>query len=520
LDSGFEQNLFSPEEAEGSFKVVSKPDDIAHLRAIGETLKAITDASDALTADRIYKEVVTEASKVAIEKAASVEQARTATRTPSGGPMFGARVTRTQFAIGHGGFHVGRIRLVQSGEGLLRSTFFSGDIHHSSLIDVAYVFDCGSEHPTAFSRSLMDFATEYIPPFEILFVSHLHADHISGLDRLLGYKAPRVVLLPYLELEDLAAIALKDFGSGRFSGLYADYLRDPVSWWNNRGVETVIFIQPDGEGGGGPPEGVAPDSPIGGRPLVDLSSVVKAEARLATILTHPEGTPPEGLTPANSTDREFRPGAFLAGRGSLLRFELARDKGDAWHAADWVLVPYVHPVKDAQRAAFRDEILKHLRFESAVDPRTFRTTLLEHLSKQPKPLVAIYENNFGRNHNVVSMSLYSGPDARSVRPKPSYDWHSTIELKRKPKGYRSPLKPAAGWMSTGDSMLREEKRRKPWLKFYAKLNKEAGILTLPHHGSIHNFHEELLNKDSCDSISSRQLREKPELLEFQRRSIR
>jgi hypothetical protein len=140
------------------------------------------------------------------------------------------------------------------------------------------------------------------------------------------------------------------------------------------------------------------------------------------------------------------------------------------------------------------------------DPQTFRTRLIEALTKEPKAkrpkdLIEIYDNHFGQNHNVVSMSLYSGPDSvqaekypDSVRAEGNYDWHSTFKLKRKLKGDHS-NKVAAGWMSTGDSMLREEKRRKPWLKFYAKLKKEAGILTLPHHGSNYNFHEQLLNEN-------------------------
>jgi hypothetical protein len=487
LDLGFQKHLFSPEEAmKYGARLINvrtlNVENIALFKAIAKIHKDIAVASDDSTAESIFKDVVTEASEVVIEKERLVEEARKTTRTFSHEPMFGMRVTRTQFSVGHGGFHAGRIRFLQSKEGLLRSTLSSANPRHKRLIDIAYVFDCGSE--------------QYAAQFEILFVSHLHADHISGVDRLLGYKAPRVVVLPYLELEDLAAIALKDFDSGRFSHLYADYLRDPVTWWNNRGVGTVIFIQPDGEGGAEPPAGIAPDSPIDGRALVGWSGH-EPEARLAAVLREPQGQIPKGLTSANPTERNFSPGAFLAGCGSLLRLELTRDTGDAWHAADWVLVPYVHPVEDAQRTAFRDAILKYLKLGSATEPQTFRTTLLEALTKESKPLLAIYGNHFGQNHNAVSMSLYSGPDARSTQPKMNHGWYSTTELKQKPKGARSTLNlgVAAGWMSTGDSMLREEKRRKPWLKFYAKLNKEVGMLTLPHHGSIHNFHEELLKED-------------------------
>ncbi|MBX4899261.1 MULTISPECIES: hypothetical protein [Rhizobium] len=49
-----------------------------------------------------------------------------------------------------------------------------------------------------------------------------------------------------------------------------------------------------------------------------------------------------------------------------------------------------------------------------------------------------------------------------------------------------------GWLSTGDASLLQEKWRKPWREFYESFGDCVTIMMLPHHGSAHNFHPEIL----------------------------
>jgi hypothetical protein len=409
--------------------------------------------------------------------------------------MLGAFVSRNQFPVGHGGFHAGRIRAVtwlRSFPPLHRST-----LEQKSFLDLVYVFDCGSEHPDAFTRSLQKYRSNYPDHLDFLFLSHIHADHINGVDRLLGYTVPRVLVLPYLDLEDVAAIALSDYQEGRFSASYREYLRDPGAWWRGRGVETIIFIQPGGDDGIAP-VAPTPDQPIEGEgiPTVREGEIEQPDARLAPILQKPQGPIEPGLTLADPNSRALPKSNVLAGSGSVFRLEWRYEDKDAWRSADWFLVPYVNPVQQANRAAFRKALLEYLQL-SLPTPEEFRARLLEELSstEQAKALVDIYSENFGSNHNAVSLSLYSGPghseQSYRNRERAWHFWESSpnFALHHTHLNGQTP----GGWLSTGDAMLKEKKRRLPWHQFFSRYEQTIGILTLPHHGSIHNFHEDVIN---------------------------
>ena len=48
-----------------------------------------------------------------------------------------------------------------------------------------YVYDCGSKNKTALTHSV-DAMLKRHPGIDALFVSHLHDDHVNGLDQLLA----------------------------------------------------------------------------------------------------------------------------------------------------------------------------------------------------------------------------------------------------------------------------------------------------------------------------------------------
>jgi hypothetical protein len=450
------------------------------LRALRTQVAAIKGKHDQITSEKIISEAIVEACATIENERGDRDKARFETAM-----TLRATITRQQFPVGHGNFHAGRIKVLRSRPG---ST--------DTIFDQSYAYDCGSENPEAFAYSIEEYRKEYAEQLEFLFVSHLHADHINGLDRLLGYEVPRIVVLPYLDLEDMASMALRDFGASRFSGLYREYVRDPVAWWHGRGVEIVIFIEPGGDDDVAP-ESSTPDGPTGGGD-VDPGQwrYEQPMVRLAALLHKPIGSVPAGLTAATPgvvDARQLGPSPLLAGSESLFRLEWKSDVQDAWRSGDWCLVPYVHPVSDEKRSAFRGEILTHLKLTNP-SPKDFQEMILSELSSSAnaRALVDIYGNHFQQDHNVVSMSLYSGPAASETKTNVSRArWQSKWILPKRNR-VRDTSSIPSGWLGTGDSMLKQKKRRSPWRKFYSRYDASIGALNLPHHGSILNFDDEVL----------------------------
>ncbi|MGY2932722.1 hypothetical protein ACVWZ6_002324 [Bradyrhizobium sp. GM6.1] len=189
-------------------------------------------------------------------------------------------------------------------------------------------------------------------------------------------------------------------------------------------------------------------------------------------------------------DRELSSGSLLAGCGSHFRLEWRKDASDRWRLGDWILLPYVHPVECETRRAFRRAIMNELGLNS-FENETFASALLDKLASNRKGLVTLYNDHFEVGQNAISMSLYSGP-GRSLGSQSGSDW--LVPAGDTPIGYSMRPSPAA-WLETGDSKLKQSARRQPWHSFFNPFSKRICILSLPHHGSSKDFHEEVLNFD-------------------------
>ena len=236
---------------------------------------------------------------------------------------------------------------------------------------------------------------------------------------------------------------------------------------------------------------VRPNSPIDPDSLLPASSASSEgrQARLTCILRKPRKRGSHSFAKAEynfpyDVGEPLPKGGVLAGCGSFFGLEWRATAADRWRAGDWILLPYVHPVNSDVRTAFRKAIMSEL---NNPDVSAFSGELLRKLKSDRKKLVSLYNDHFEVGQNAISMSLYSGPYSGRHKSFPSTEIDSLWAL-----GFGQMPSPV-GWLSTGDSKLKQTARRKPWLDFFNRYSDEILILSLPHHGSAKDFHEEILN---------------------------
>ncbi|UPK10719.1 hypothetical protein IVA93_31685 [Bradyrhizobium sp. 155] len=413
--------------------------------------------------------------------------------------MFTASVVRKQYAVGHGGFHAGKIT-VRKDElhipELMMLDTKDATGKSTTVLEKFYVYDCGSESPQSFDRSLRNHERMTGGRTDLLFISHLVSDHVNKIDRLMGTTPAKIVVLPYLEPEDLSELLMREVDGGSATASIRDYIRDPGGWWRRHGADIVVFVEP-GNGEDQPPGGGVPDKPIDPEGPLPISPASEEglQARLTLIVNRPRKPPSKGFVPVpydtpRDVDRELSSGSLLAGCGSHFRLEWRKDASDRWRLGDWILLPYVHPVECETRRAFRRAIMNELGLNS-FENETFASALLDKLASNRKGLVTLYNDHFEVGQNAISMSLYSGP-GRSLGSQSGSDW--LVPAGDTPIGYSMRPSPAA-WLETGDSKLKQSARRQPWHSFFNPFSKQICILSLPHHGSSKDFHEEVLNFD-------------------------
>jgi hypothetical protein len=406
------------------------------------------------------------------------------------------KITRTQHPVGHGGFHSGLISTIEEALNGIHTA------NEPPIANFSYVYDCGSERSDAFNSELSLYRDASSGKTDVLFVSHLHADHINGIDRLQAMAPAKTVVVPYLNTVERLLFVLSDFERGTASRSSLDYFEDPEAWWRSRGAGRVIFLQPGTPNDAPPPRGGEPDGPLDGPRRgrrIELDDAPKKKipaSRLATHFRPPHGAAGEKLVRGNPASDQSGSGAFIAASGTYLQLEW-QDVPGAWHRADWILLPYVHPVVDTSRKRFLTDLKKALGVRGN-DEVKLANRLLEKLRnlESAKVLVDIYNQHFPGGHNAVSMSLYSGPLSRrdgesGDRVFTSRQWQSYLD--EPAFGRYLWRRDGIGWLSTGDAALRQHKWRQPWQDFFADFGDRIAVMTLPHHGSANNFHLDILD---------------------------
>jgi Metallo-beta-lactamase superfamily len=396
---------------------------------------------------------------------------------------------RCQWPVGQGFFHSGRVGNP------------GADSRDGGRPFIHYVYDCGSIVPYARARDreIKSYRREVRGGFiDLLFLSHMHADHLNGLPQLLsrqgrGAKLDTVVMPLVDDVERLIAFA----GSLAFGAtdpgdrFYIDFIVDPISALGRFSPRQIILVR---AGRRGTPGAGAPDldSPPPERGHPTRSEAEEEDSPFPTGDWKLIGS---GIV--RSLGRRSKNGDPASGASASAPrvFEMEDTVAiaiDAVPRGAWLLAPYVDPAVRGGRRAFLNALAKRL----GITPRTLTTQLANTearsklIANKQTSLKAAYQA-IDANLNLTSMLLLSTPVSDRPFAADAYQWLCGRSAVRRSEPCNSAR---VGWLGTGDADLKTNRRLRAFLRHYRRHLRVVYTLTVPHHGAESNFHQDLIKK--------------------------
>jgi hypothetical protein len=374
---------------------------------------------------------------------------------------------RLQHAVGQGFFH-------------------SGDLFEDGQLRHRYVYDCGAmqKYRVAREHRIKSYLrrTGARSPLHTLFLSHVHADHLNGVEQLLDGKsglAVDTIMLPLVNVADrLIAYArtVVEDGASAQSEFYRTFTIDPTAALSRFEPRQILFVEPGNRDDGAPG---GDDRPIGGPEGGGVLFGPEGEGGPAWLLVgtgrvrwHDPRVQP--ILPAKATQAVVIPDTMA------LMTPAAQQ--------EWILVPFVDPTVAAHRKAFLNALAAARKLSRRkLDAWLAVTANIQQLVTNDLSDLAGAYAAVARDLNLTSMCLYSGPRATPAVPVLHH-----VHFGRSSR-CRHGGRQRVAWLATGDAALKEKQRRADFIEHYRGLFPQVVTLTLPHHGSDRNFHPELLS---------------------------
>ncbi|HEY5721607.1 MAG TPA: MBL fold metallo-hydrolase [Allosphingosinicella sp.] len=374
------------------------------------------------------------------------------------------------------------------GQGFFHSAFLleEGDLR------LSYVYDCGAmaKYSDAREREIDKFEavakTYSVKKLDILCLSHVHADHVNGIERLLQSLKVDTIMLPLLNVADrliaYGRTAVEDPASAQ-SGFYRDFIVDPAAALGRFEPRQILFVEPGGEGGA-PGGGDGPIEPSAG-PGGGLRDKVSSGEHGSSWFLVGRGEPRFAQNQSDSS----AVAAVIPDTMAMMITAMATATGAkiGGSRGAWLLAPYIDTMVESQRKRFLRALAKQCKMTiKLLENWLLSTANIQDLVVNKVDRLAAAYAMIASNLNVTSMSLYSGP-ARSIASGEPRSWTSLVG------GVSCQWSSVRiAWLATGDAALKQSQRRNDLLSHYAQLLEQVITLTLPHHGSDHNFHVDLL----------------------------
>lgn len=363
------------------------------------------------------------------------------------------------------------------GQGL----FYEGQIGKINVI-----YDCGSTELSRVDNIVSNYVNKLKrKTVDLLVLSHLHTDHVNGLDELFKHVKVRYVFLPYLlPFQRLLLASHEPEQAGDF---YYNFLADPVSYLVDRGAEKVVLMA------GGRRTGNEGDE----FPHVDFQFDDEEDLNEEDIndeaIILPDSDDLFELISANEPELEelFQKNKIFCKDHS--GYVLMRRK--------WVF-RFFSSTSKKRLDKFIDSVKKEFKLTSLPDNKQLRKIILD--SNNRKRLRKCYDTSYNGRLNDTSLMVFHGPVFNISLSITKQEDPLCTPYYRRANIQWEQNKPELKWgcLLTGDVNL-----KMVWTPFAIHFGNYFAHMTdllIPHHGSKDNWKSQILDvtKDSKSWIVS------------------
>ena len=375
-----------------------------------------------------------------------------------------------------------------------------------------FVYDCGSSSVKTIKTKVQNFCKTHLNqkrlPF--LFLSHLHHDHISGLETLFSCVKVDYVFLPYLSPWERLLLAII---APKFSPWYIDFLRNPVEYLLKKGANVILITNFK--------KGTDEEEETDIRPIyleyppdfpIYLDGLKDLEEKTAENLFEQEGNP-------DLLKKYYKNGRLRVTGHSPKSSRISQL---------WEFVLYQAPMSEKAFEDFKGWVLDKIKgipfLRNNIGSYNSNPLILLSDASLLEELKSLYYKLFeGKDKlNLTSLILWHGPlnsEKRSIRNLKfgyCYDYNAH-EIPKKlllDLCWRNtscsavsiaisclvPIKSKYGQLLTGDLNLKNQCIYNDFKNHFGEKLSSTVIFLVPHHGSKNNWNQKLIHEIKSGEI--------------------